>query len=138
VSSSQTSRLQTLRFETSDGRCQKVAPNDVYSHRAVALLHGHAGAHLLGYALVEHSLGHSEQARHALDQLLAHPQAVGPYGIAEVYAWRGDTDEAFDWLQRAYSQPDSGLQYITFDPLVKQLRGDRRYKVILRQLGIAQ
>ena len=33
------------------------------------------------------------------------------YQIAEVYAYRGDKDRAFEWLERARRQRDAGLGF---------------------------
>ena len=43
------------------------------------------------------------------------------YQIAEVYAYRGEVDRAFEWLERAYAQRDSGLSQIKGDPHFKRL-----------------
>jgi hypothetical protein len=58
----------------------------------------------------------------------------GPVGrqIAEVYAYRGETDKAFEWLERAYAQRDPGLAGIKGDPLLKNLAADSRYTAFLK------
>jgi hypothetical protein len=39
------------------------------------------------------------------------------YQIAQVYAFRGESDKSFEWLERAYKQRDPGLPSIKVDPL---------------------
>ena len=50
--------------------------------------------------------------------------------IAQVYAWRNESDKAFEWLDRAYAQRDMGLAELKGEPLFRNLeagtRGGRR------------
>ena len=48
------------------------------------------------------------------------------FQIAEIYAYRGETDKAFEWLERAYKQRDGGLSQIKGDPLLRSLERDPR------------
>jgi TolB-like protein/DNA-binding winged helix-turn-helix (wHTH) protein len=63
------------------------------------------------------------------------------YNIATVYAYLGEFDQAFSWLESAYQRHDSvlvGLPPITVDPEVKSLRGDPRYKALLRKMNLPE
>ena len=62
--------------------------------------------------MAEHTLGHAEESARALEILEQNHANVWAYQIAEIYAWRGQNDEAFDWLDRAFRQRDGGLTYI--------------------------
>jgi hypothetical protein len=44
--------------------------------------------------------------------------------------------KAFDWLDRAVVQRDPGLINIKTDPLLAGLRGDTRYKTVLRKMNL--
>jgi hypothetical protein len=59
------------------------------------------------------------------------------YQVADVYAWRGEKDKAFEWLERAYQQRDSGLNGIAWDPLLSSLKGDSRYGSLLTKLQLS-
>ncbi|HEX3990387.1 MAG TPA: tetratricopeptide repeat protein, partial [Acetobacteraceae bacterium] len=85
---------------------------------------------------VQHSLGHSQESQAALDQTIARYAQVEAYQIAETYAWRGEKDEAFNWLQRAYRQRDAGLGALKFDPLLANLRNDPRFTALLKQINL--
>jgi hypothetical protein len=50
---------------------------------------------------------------------------------AEVYAYRGESDKSFEWLERAYEQRDAGVSLVKTDPLMKNLRHDPRYTELL-------
>ena len=51
----------------------------------------------------------------ALDAYIASSAGNDAYHITEVYAWRGEKDLAFEWLERAYRQDDGGLTHIKMD-----------------------
>ena len=60
------------------------------------------------------------------------------YQIAEVYAWRGDKDKAFEWLQRGYDRHDGGLSNIKIDALLLNLRGDARFGAMLKKMKLPE
>ena len=94
------------------------------------------GARLLGVALAQHDLGHPEESQQALNTLIAKYAHVWAFQVAEVYAWRGETDEAFRWLDRAYAYRDGGLTELKIDPYLAKLRNDKRYTILLKQVGL--
>lgn len=59
------------------------------------------------------------------------------YQIAETHAYRGETDAAFEWLDRALIQRDAGLTYLQNDPLMANIHADVRWDEILTRLGLA-
>ena len=59
------------------------------------------------------------------------------YQIAEVYAWRGEKDKAFEWLQVSLDNHDTGLLSLMIDPLVQGLRQDARYNDVLTKIGLS-
>jgi TolB-like protein/DNA-binding winged helix-turn-helix (wHTH) protein len=108
-------------------------------HAAAAVPHFEDSAHVLrltGMALAHHSLGDAAAADQDLQLLIARYGHILPYQAAEVYAWRGDRDKAFEWLDRAYELHDASFIYYTFDPLLRSLHGDPRYHALLKKLGL--
>jgi len=91
---------------------------------------------LCGFAMAQFSAGSTEDSRAALDELQLKFATHFAYQIAQAHAWRGELDLAFQWLDRAYSQRDGGLSFITYDPLLKALRGDPRYKAFMRKMRL--
>jgi adenylate cyclase len=61
-----------------------------------------------------------------------------PFTSATIYAYRGESDEAFKWLDRAYAQKDALLHQIKGYPLLKSLEGDPRYKALLRKMNLPE
>jgi tetratricopeptide (TPR) repeat protein len=88
------------------------------------------------YAIAYHALGREKESDAALSELIAKYHANGAFQIAEVYAFRNQSDEAFEWLDRAYAQRDSGLIGTKVDPLLKNLHGDPRYDAFLNKLHL--
>lgn len=91
---------------------------------------------LAGLAMAAQDLGDDAESRRVLRELLAAHAHNSAYQIAGVFAWRNEHDSAFDWLQRAVSQRDAGLQYLKYDPALRSLRADPRYGQLLQQLGL--
>jgi tetratricopeptide (TPR) repeat protein len=89
----------------------------------------------IGVAMAEHSLGDATASQQALDQLIAKDASDAAYQIGEVYAWRGEKDKAFEWLERAYRQQDGGLRFVKIHPLLASPHGDPRYAALLRKLN---
>lgn len=87
-------------------------------------------------ALSEHSLGNRELADAALAELIRTSADGAAYQIAEAYAWRGENEPAFEWLERAFQQHDGGLEQIRNDPLLRSLRDDPRFPALLAQLNL--
>jgi hypothetical protein len=71
-----------------------------------------------------------------MSELIAKYQAIDAYQIAEVYAFRGQSDEAFVWLDRAYAKHDDGLIHTKVDPLLKSPHNDPRFAAFLKKLNL--
>jgi predicted Zn-dependent protease len=92
---------------------------------------------LQGRAIVYYAMGRKSESDSALAEFMA-KYKEGRYSTAEVYAFRGETDRAFDWLEQAFAHDDDRLREIKVDPLLKSLRGDPRYVALLKKLRIPQ
>jgi TolB-like protein/Tfp pilus assembly protein PilF len=91
---------------------------------------------LTDQALVYHALGRERDSSAALADLLAKHDTDSAYQIAQAFAFRGESDKSFEWLERAYKQRDPGLPEIKTDPLLKNLRHDSRYTELLRRMRL--
>jgi TolB-like protein/tetratricopeptide (TPR) repeat protein len=129
-----------------------INPESTYAQVNLAtleLLQGHASTALgmfrqsddtfrpYGIAVSEYTLGHPRESQQALDALIAGYAQDSAVQIAEVYAWRGETDKAFQWLDRAYAQHDGGLSDLLFDPMLVSLHADPRFHALARKLGLS-
>ena len=89
-------------------------------------------------ALAHYVRGDRKASDAALADLIAHGRNGLGYQIAQVYAVRGETDKAFEWLQIAFDNHDGGTLGLTVDPLLRGLHDDPRYKVLLTKLGLPE
>jgi TolB-like protein/Tfp pilus assembly protein PilF len=89
-----------------------------------------------GVAMAEHDLGHVKDSQRALDALVAGYASTNAYQVAEVYAWRGERDAAFTWLERAHAQHDGILVQLKFDPLLAKLHTDPRFVAMVKKMGL--
>jgi tetratricopeptide (TPR) repeat protein len=86
------------------------------------------------YAIAYHALGREKESDAALSELIAkHPS--DSFHIAEIYAFRNQSDEAFEWLNRAYGQRHAGLIGTKVEPWLKSLHHDPRYAALLKKLN---
>jgi serine/threonine protein kinase/Tfp pilus assembly protein PilF len=90
---------------------------------------------LSGLAEAFYSLGRKKESDAALAELIAKYRSQQPFLIAAVFAFRGEADRAFEWLERAYTQRDGGLTQIKIFPL-KKLEHDPRYAALLNKMHL--
>jgi len=60
-----------------------------------------------------------------------------PERVARYYALLGEKDEAFHWLEKAYSDEPS-LSPVKVEPEYDSLRSDPRFADLVRRIGLAQ
>lgn len=111
------------------------------------LLEGHASLalstfgqlhDLAGISMAEHTLGHAKESQRALDQFLATGGQAWAYGLAEIHAWRGERDKAFESLDRAYQQHASDLYDFRNDVALTSLHSDPRFGALLRKMKLPE
>jgi TolB-like protein/DNA-binding winged helix-turn-helix (wHTH) protein/lipoprotein NlpI len=64
----------------------------------------------------------------------AQHEYVSPYYIAVVYAAMGESNQALDWLDKAYADRSNGMVFLKMDPDLDPLRGNPRFKAIQKKL----
>ena len=101
-----------------------------------AQLEPNEGYHRFELALAYYARGDRAAADAALAEMVANNRNLLAYQIAEVYAWRGETDKAFEWLQISYDNHDTGLLSLLIEPLIRGLRSDPRYKIMVEKVGL--
>ena len=89
-----------------------------------------------GLALGYYALGRKKDSDATLAEYIAKYQADSAFQVAEIYALRGESDGAFEWLERAYTQRDGGLSSMTGDPLLKNIEHDPRYAAFLKKMHL--
>ncbi len=94
------------------------------------------GWRLYGLAQAFYSAGLKAEADSSLEALILNYGGDSAYQVAEVYAFRGDADGAFEWLEKAYASRDGGLSELKGDPFMKKIEKDSRYKNFLKKMKL--
>jgi tetratricopeptide (TPR) repeat protein len=92
---------------------------------------------MIGLPMAYHALGRKADSDAALAALIAKYEKDAAYNIAYVYAFRGEADKAFAWLDKAVEYGDPGLGEIVGDNLFDKIHGDPRWLSFLRKVGKA-
>ena len=100
----------------------QLEPNDGYRRFELALAH--------------YTRGERGASDAALAELIEKDRNFLAYQIAEVYAWRGERDKAFEWLQISLDNHDTGTVSLLINPLMRGLRHDPRYSSMLAKIGL--
>jgi TolB-like protein/Tfp pilus assembly protein PilF len=90
----------------------------------------------LSSAFALHGLGKHEEARNALQYVIDNDSDWLAYQVAETYAYMGDTNAAFQWLETSYETRDGGITYLVGDPTLKLLYNDPRWESFLLKVGL--
>lgn len=92
----------------------------------------------LGRLLALPALGREDEAQQRLNTYIEKNQSWAAFPIAQIYAFHGDPDRAFEWLNQAYDQKDSSLSRLKMDVLLTALHDDPRWSELLDKMGIPQ
>ena len=124
--------------------------NHEYIGMTLLLMGDHSGAlaemqkesaenwRLIGLAMTYHALGRKAESDAALAELIRkYGKSGAAFNIAYVLAYRGEADRAFEWLDKAVAQHDSGVSEVTIEPLLANLHQDPRWLPFLRKIGKA-
>ena len=98
---------------------------------------------LAALAAVLTTAGRNSEVQRILRELddLSTAGKADPYNMAQLYAARGEKEQAFDWLDRALLRKAPGIRgllpMIRYDPLLDPLRSDARFRELLQRHNMA-
>ena len=103
---------------------------------AVALS-GRSTEALTGLAQAYGAAGRHTEMQAIVDELDRQPgrRYVSPYNMARVHATAGDSELAFQWLERAHQERNPDLIELRSEPVFDSLRPDPRFADLLRRVG---
>jgi TolB-like protein/Tfp pilus assembly protein PilF len=129
-----------------------LSPNTGLAHAFLAITrllqgHGEEGLALakeeahdvfrnVAFAMIHHALGNKAKAQSALQALIDQFGWTAAYQVAEVYAYRGEVDKAYEWLETAYAQRDPGVMFVSLDAFLQPLHDDPRWLPFLRRMRL--
>jgi len=88
-----------------------------------------------GMALGLYALGRQDEYQAKLAELIEGWGAEWPSEVAHVYAYSGEADAAFEWLDKAIGQNEEGLNEQFVNPLYAPLHDDPRWALFLERVG---
>ena len=92
----------------------------------------------VGLVMVYSTLGRETEAQAVLQRLVAQEGEQNPFWIAETFAWRGEKDKAFEWLEKAFIRKDIGLSYLLGTYVFESLWYDARWVELLDKLNLLE
>lgn len=91
----------------------------------------------IALALAYAMRGDTARADTTIAEMIRRDADTWPVIIAEYYAYRGDKDQAFAWLERARNAHDPSVTSIWEDPIIlPALRGDPRFAALCEEIGL--
>ncbi len=87
-------------------------------------------------SIIYHALGREPDSEATLSQLVQGHGTRSGYQIAQVYAFRGDAQEAVQWLERACDQKDVELIYMKSSFMFRKIESDPGYVAFLQKMKI--
>src|SRR6266513_686492 len=100
-----------------------------------------------GSPLMRAALGHAYamsqktcEANKILGELneLSKQQYVSPYEVAAIYVALGNNEEAFQSLEKAYTEHSFHFVNLNVSPLFKSVSSDRRFQDLVQRIGLPQ
>ncbi|HLA95591.1 MAG TPA: hypothetical protein VK612_07710, partial [Pyrinomonadaceae bacterium] len=86
-------------------------------------------------SIIQSAAGNSSASDEDLRKLIDKHADGNAYQIAEVHAMRGEADAAFEWLDKAFAERDSGLTHAQVNPRFRPLQDDPRWPDLLVKIG---
>jgi serine/threonine protein kinase/Tfp pilus assembly protein PilF len=82
--------------------------------------------------------GNRIEAEKALEELfdLSRQRHVSPHHFASLYMALGQKDQAFEWLDKTFSERSNELTALKIEPLWDDLRPDPRFSELLKKIGL--
>jgi hypothetical protein len=91
-----------------------------------------------GLILSYQALGRKKEVDSLLSNYIARFSKDNMYQLAEIYAFRGEKDKAFEYLEKSYAAREGRLTYLKGDPLLKNLKSDPRFSAILKKMNLPE
>jgi TolB-like protein len=92
----------------------------------------------IGLGMVYHALGKRADSDAAIARMIKDQADGNAYGIAEVYAYRGQSNEAMHWLERSYTQKEPFLFFVKTEIAPTMPADDAQFKAFLRKMGLPE
>ena len=88
--------------------------------------------------MVLHRLGRHEEEQPIRQKMVDDYSQTWPAGIAMTYAWHGDRDKAFEWLDIAFERRSLYMTNLLVNPWLVPLHIDPRWEELLGRMELQE
>ena len=83
-------------------------------------------------------LGRDATAKRGREEMrrASKPLDAAPIRIAMIHIGLGETDRAFEWLEKAYEAKDWQMALLKVEPLFDPLQSDQRFAALVERVGL--
>ena len=90
-----------------------------------------------GESMIYHYLGNGVDSDKALQELITLNNDDSDFMAAQVYAYRGEVDEAFNWISAARENKNWRVSELHINSLFSNLHSDPRWLALLEEMGVS-
>ncbi len=83
-------------------------------------------------------MGNEKESRVLTNKFIDKYGEIAAYPVAFMYAWRGENDSAFEWLEKAYDSDTQFLVFILGNIFLRGLHSDPRFALFLDKMGLLE
>ncbi len=87
-------------------------------------------------AFVYHAAGRFDEAVASRQWMIDEVGIPLGFQIAYMFAYHGDPDSAFEWLEISYDNHDGGMSYLLNEPRLESLHDDPRWRPLLEKVDL--
>ena len=126
--------IMSAQYNIGAARMLQGRPQDALEE---TLLEEEEGYRLMGLAPIYHDLGMKTESDDAMVSMIEKFSDEGAYNIAFMFAYRGENDLAFEWLEKAVTGHDIGITQINIEPIIANLHSDPRWLPFMNRIGMS-
>jgi tetratricopeptide (TPR) repeat protein len=93
---------------------------------------------LYGRNFILYAMGRETEADNLFAEFLEKYSATDPANTADLYAFRGNYDQSFKWLNKAFEAKDPVLLEALTYPSFKAMHSDTRWKDFIHKIGLPE
>ncbi|MBT8305124.1 MAG: hypothetical protein KJP09_11690 [Bacteroidia bacterium] len=93
---------------------------------------------LYGRNFIQFAMGNKKEADALFAEFLEKYSDTDFANVADLYAFRGDYNASFDWLNKAFEEKDAVLTEALTYPSFKPMYSDPRWKTLIEKIGLPE
>jgi len=98
----------------------------------------HEFFNIYGRNFIQFAMGNTKEADALFAEFLEQYGETDLANVADLYAFRGDYDSSFEWLNKAYEKKDPVLMEALTYPSFKPMYSDPRWRALIEKMGLPE